>query len=289
MSEAWSGWPAPAKLNLFLHVLGRRDDGYHELETVFQLLDVGDRVEIRIRADGKLVRTRGAPGVPEEQDLMLRAARKLRQVYGDDSLGADLALDKRIPMGGGLGGGSSDAATTLVALNRLWGLDRSEDELAGLALELGADVPLFVRGHSAFGRGRGDQLTPVSLPQRWFVVVDPGVSVATGELFQAPDLTRNSPPTTIRRFFSGGSTTNVFEPVVRARYPAVAGALDWLGTHAEARLTGTGGCVFAGFEGEAEARNVATRCPGDFRSFVARGLDESTLLVALREYDAARI
>ena len=289
MNAAWSSWPAPAKLNLFLHVLGRRDDGYHELETMFQLLDFGDLVEIRLRDDGELRRTRGAPGVPEDQDLMLRAARKLRQVYGDDRLGAEFALDKRIPMGGGLGGGSSDAATTLIALNRLWQLGRTEDELAALALELGADVPLFVRGHSAFGRGRGEQLTPVSLPGRWFVVIDPGVAVATGELFQAPDLTRNSPPTTIRRFFSGESTTNVFEPVVRARYPAVARAMDWLGTHSEARLTGTGACVFAAFETETEARDVATRCPSEFRSFAARGLDESPLLVALREHEAARI
>jgi 4-diphosphocytidyl-2-C-methyl-D-erythritol kinase len=227
--------------------------------------------------------------VPDEQDLMLRAARKLRQAYGGDHLGADLALDKRLPMGGGLGGGSSDAATTLVVLNRLWQLGRTEDELAALALELGADVPLFVRGHSAFGRGRGEQLTPVSLPERWFVVVDPGVAVATGELFQAPDLTRNSPPTTIRRFFSGESTTNVFEPVVLARYPAVARAMDWLGSHAQARLTGTGGCVFAAFEAEAKAKDVATRCPSEFRSFVARGVDESPLLVALREYGTARI
>jgi 4-diphosphocytidyl-2-C-methyl-D-erythritol kinase len=146
VNGAWSAWPAPAKLNLFLHVLGRRDDGYHELETMFQLLDFGDSVEVRLRSDGALVRTKGAPGVPEEQDLMLRAARRLREVHGDDRLGADLSLDKHIPMGGGLGGGSSDAATTLIALNRLWRLERSEDELAALALDLGADVPLFVRG-----------------------------------------------------------------------------------------------------------------------------------------------
>jgi len=169
-----------------------------------------------------------------------------------------------------------------VALNHLWRLGRSEDELAGLALGLGADVPVFIRGHSAFGQGLGERLTPVILPDRWFVILDPGVAVATGELFQAPDLTRNSAPTTIPRFFSGGDARNVFEPVVRARYPAVARALDWLDGYGDARLTGTGACVFAGFEREAEARDVATRCPNEFTAHVSRGVNESPLLAALR-------
>ena len=283
MNAQAAGWPAPAKLNLFLHVLGRREDGYHDIETAFQLLDFGDRIDVRPRNDGRIVRVRGAPGGGEENDLMVRAAYALRQAHGHPGLGAELSLDKRIPMGGGLGGGSSDAATTLVVLNRLWRLGLGEDALAGLAFALGADVPLFVRGRSAFGQGRGERLTPIALPQRWFLVLDPGAQVPTGELFQAPDLTRNSAPSTIRRFFSSADTRNVFEPVVRSRYPSVAQALDWLGAHAASRLTGTGGCVFAAFERETEARGIANLCPPAFRAFVARGVDESPLLAAMRE------
>jgi 4-diphosphocytidyl-2-C-methyl-D-erythritol kinase len=196
MAESWTSWPAPAKLNLFLHILGRRADGYHLLQTLFQLLDWGDTVRLRVRSDGAIRREADIAGVPVESDLCLRAARALRK-HTDCPAGVDIDLDKRIPLGGGLGGGSSDAATVLVALNELWATGLTVDELAAIALELGADVPLFVRGDTAWGEGIGERLTPVALPQDCYVIVDPGVFVATAALFQAPELTRNSPPMTI--------------------------------------------------------------------------------------------
>jgi 4-diphosphocytidyl-2-C-methyl-D-erythritol kinase len=196
MTDPWTSWPAPAKLNLFLHIVGRRADGYHLLQTVFQLLDWGDTVRLRIRTDGKIRRDSDISGVPAESDLCLRAAAALRERAGRPA-GVDIALDKRIPLGGGLGGGSSDAATVLVALNALWATGLSIDELADVGLGLGADVPVFVRGHSAWAEGVGERLTPISLPRRDYVIVDPRVSVATTALFQAPELTRNSPPMTM--------------------------------------------------------------------------------------------
>src|SRR5258706_13299931 len=278
MNEAWSAWPAPAKLNLFLHLVGRRADGYHELETVFQLLEFGDVVQVRVRRDDSIVCLRGAPGVAPPDDLMLRAAPALKRAPGA-RFGAELALDKRVPIGAGLGGGSSDAATTLVVLNRLWGTGLDEAQLAALGGELGADVPLFVRGHSAYAQGIGDQLTALELDPHWFVILDPGIEVPTGPMFQAPELTRNSPHTTIPRFFAGDSTHNAFEPVVRARYKAVAEALDWLGAQAQARLTGTGGCVFAALPDENSARAIAATCPKGMRAFGSRGVNESPLRV----------
>ncbi len=280
----WSAWPAPAKLNLFLHILGRREDGYHLLQTVFQLLDWGDRVHLRVRGDGVIRRTTALAGVPEESDLCLRAARRLRAHVGDDSLGADIAIDKQIPLGGGLGGGSSDAASVLVGLDRLWGCDLGSDVLAALGLELGADVPVFVRGNSAFAEGVGERLTPVELPEREFLVVDTGVVVPTGELFQAPELTRDSPPMTIHGFVCGEPTRNVFEPVVRMRHPAIARALDWLAGHGEPRLSGSGGAVFMPIDGGA-ARIVA-ECPPGMRAWIARGVNRSPLALALAAHDA---
>lgn len=278
---AWSAWPAPAKLNLFLHVTGRRPDGYHELQTVFQLLEFGDSVRLRPRTDGRIVRHGAIPGVPDDDDLAVRAARLLAAAHPDVP-GVDIALEKRIPLGGGLGGGSSDAATVLVALDRLWGLGLTADELARLGLALGADVPVFVHGRSAWAEGVGDRLVPIDLPQAWFVVLDAGARVSTGEVFQAPELTRNSAPTTISRFLAGEATRNDLEPVVRARFPRVAAALDWLGALAPARMTGSGGCVFATVRDESTARRIAERCPAPWTAFVARGVAESPLSVVAR-------
>jgi len=285
MTHSWTSWPAPAKLNLFLHIVGRRADGYHLLQTVFQLLDWGDTVRLRVRADGGIARSSDVPGVPPESDLCLRAAHALRE-HSASRMGVDVALDKRIPLGGGLGGGSSDAATVLVALNESWSLGLPPDELAAIALDLGADVPVFVRGYSAWAEGVGEKLTPIALRQRHYVIVDPGVSVATSALFQAPELTRNSPPLTISDYLcgSGAGTTNAFTPVVRAGYPPLAAAIDWLGQFGEARLTGSGGCVFVDVESAERADEIAKRCPVHFTVYRARGVDRSPLLDALENY-----
>jgi 4-diphosphocytidyl-2-C-methyl-D-erythritol kinase len=266
-------WPAPAKLNLFLHVTGRRPNGYHELQTVFQLIDLRDSISIAVREDGLIERPGGPAGVDPESDLTVRAARAL-QVATGARRGATLRVSKRIPMGGGLGGGSSDAATVLLALNELWGCGLGVNELAGLALPLGADVPVFVRGSSAWGEGVGEHLQPLELPERWYVIIHPGVSVGTREVFQSPELTRNSPVITIRAFFQGAGR-NDCEAVVRARAPEVADALDWLERHAPARLTGTGSCIFAPCSSAIEAERIAARVPDRWTSFVARGLNVS--------------
>jgi len=283
----WSSWPAPAKLNLFLHIVGRRADGYHLLQTVFQLLDWGDEVRLRLRADGMIRRIDPLPGVADDADLGVRAAMALREATGC-RLGADIAIDKNVPTGGGLGGGSSDAATTLVALNEIWGTRLDEEALAALALRLGADVPVFVRGASAWAEGIGEQVTPLTLPERWYVVVDPGVQVPTRELFQVPELTRNSLPLTIPLFGSGVATGNAFEPVVRMRFPAVAAALDWLGRHGEARLSGSGGCVFAAFSSREAGAAAVSDCPAGMRAWVARGVDESPLRRRLAAWRSGR-
>lgn len=273
-------WPAPAKLNLFLHVTGRRADRYHNLQTVFQLIDLSDMIGITIREDGRIDRPDGPAGVDPELDLTVRAARSLQQASGCQ-LGATLRIRKRIPMGGGLGGGSSDAATVLLALNHIWGCGLSMDQLAGLGLPLGADVPVFVRGSSAWGQGVGEDLQPVELPQAWYVVIHPGVAVGTREVFQSPELTRNSPIITIRDFFQSGGR-NDCEPVVRARFPEVADALDWLGQFAPARLTGTGSCIFASCATAIDAERLAARVPDRWTSYVARGLNVSPVHELLR-------
>jgi 4-diphosphocytidyl-2-C-methyl-D-erythritol kinase len=268
-------WPAPAKLNLFLHVTGRRPDGYHDLQTLFQLIELTDSIAISVRQDGAIERAGGPSEVPADADLTVRAARALQAASGT-RLGASLRIRKTIPLGGGLGGGSSDAATALVALNRLWGCGLSLDRLAELGLALGSDVPVFVRGRSAWASGRGEQLTPVELPERWYLIVHPGVHVSTAEIFQSPELTRNTPLSTIRAFSESGGR-NDCEPVVRARYRQVGEALDWLARFAPARLTGTGSCVFAVFESAADAERHAARVPDCWRGFVARGLNASPL------------
>ncbi len=272
----WTTWPAPAKLNLFLHIVGRRADGYHLLQTAFHLLDWGDEVRLRIRDDGEIRRVDPLPDVVDDADLGVRAARALREATGS-RLGADIAIDKHIPIGGGLGGGSSDAATVLVALNALWDTGLDEDALAGIALGLGADVPLFVRGVSAWAEGIGERLTPLALPESWYVVVDPGVAVRTRDLFQVPELTRNSPRLTIPLFVSGVAAGNAFEPVARARFPAIAAALDWLGRHAEARLSGSGGCVFARVASRVAGEALVADCPAGMHAWAARGVVESPL------------
>jgi 4-diphosphocytidyl-2-C-methyl-D-erythritol kinase len=286
-SGALTWWPAPAKLNLFLQVVGRAADGYHELQTLFQLIDHCDRIGIAVRPDGRIERPSGLAGVTPEQDLAVRAAVLLQRHCGV-SQGADLHVTKHIPAGGGLGGGSSDAATVLLVLNRLWRTDLPIAELARLGLALGADVPVFVHGYSAWGEGRGEQLTVMELPPRWFLVIHPGVAVSTAEVFQAPELTRNSAIITIRAPAAAG-VGNACEPVVRSRYPEVAAALDWLtgqvdvtdgggaGARVRARMTGTGSCIFADFERAADAERIAARVPDRWRSFVARGLNRSPL------------
>lgn len=268
-------WPAPAKLNLLLRILGRRPDGYHRLQTVFQFIDRCDTLRFEPRRDGRVRRVGGPAGVAEEQDLTVRAARLLQQAGGCRT-GADIHLDKRLPLGGGLGGGSSDAATTLVALNRLWGLNLGEARLAELGLSLGADVPVFVRGRAAWGEGVGEDLTPLELPCPWYLVLVPRAHVSTGAVFGDPELTRNSPPIRITDFLSGAWANDCLS-VVRARYPAVAEALDWLDRRGEARLTGTGACVFAAYAEQAQAEAVHAALPTGWEGFVARGLNRSPL------------
>ncbi|HET8899204.1 MAG TPA: 4-(cytidine 5'-diphospho)-2-C-methyl-D-erythritol kinase [Rhodanobacteraceae bacterium] len=283
MSAQWSAWPAPAKLNLFLHITGRRADGYHELQTVFRLLDWGDTVRLRPRADGRIVRLGGAAGVAEADDLTVRAAQRLAAWIGPVP-GVDIVVEKRIPQGGGLGGGSSDAATVLVALNRLWDAGLGEDALAALGLQLGADVPLFVRGRSAWADGVGEQLVALDLGPAWYVLLDTHCAVPTGPLFAAPELTRDAAKETIPRFLSGLVSGNAFERPVRARYPRVAQALDWLG--ASARLSGSGGTVFLETVDRDSAMAIAARCPQDFTAVVAAGVDESPLITAVAQFAA---
>ncbi|HEY3644984.1 MAG TPA: 4-(cytidine 5'-diphospho)-2-C-methyl-D-erythritol kinase [Gammaproteobacteria bacterium] len=270
-----AAWPAPAKLNLFLHITGRRADGYHLLQTAFQFLDRCDELEFELRDDGKILRAEGPTEVPADSDLCVRAARLLQERSGTPR-GAAIKLRKMLPLQAGLGGGSSDAATTLVALDRLWGTRLGTTRLMALGLELGADVPVFIGGQAAWGEGIGEILTPMELPEPWYLVLEPACRVATREIFQAPELTRNSAPITIAPLRSG-ETRNDFEPVVRSRYPEVSEALDWLGRHAPARLTGSGACVFAAFVEETEARRVYAALPDGWRGFVARGCNRSPL------------
>lgn len=283
MSGGWIDWPAPAKINRFLHVTGRRVDGYHELQTVFQLLDWGDTVRLRPRDDAAIVRCNPLPGVAAAQDLAVRAALLLAAESGKRD-GVDIDIDKRIPLGGGLGGGSSDAATVLVALNAMWRCGFDTDALAALGLRLGADVPVFVKGHSAFAGGVGEQLTVIELPERWFLVVDPGARVSTAEAFQAPELTRETPATTISRFLAGEPTCNVFQSVVRHRHPAVAQALDWLGTAGEPRLSGTGASVFLMLDDAGQGDDLLARMPAGMVGWVVRGINRSPLLDAVRRW-----
>ncbi len=274
--------PAPAKLNRMLHIVGRRADGYHELQTLFQFVDHGDSLQLRSRDDGRILLDGDLDGVSSEDNLIVRAARLL-QAHTGTSQGASIALTKRLPMGGGLGGGSSDAATTLVGLNALWSLNLSEDHLAELGLRLGADVPVFVRGRAAWAEGIGERLTPVELDTPWFVVVHPGISVSTPAVFRAPELTRDTPPITMARAIEGGASSwrNDCEPTVRQLYPDVAQALDWLNARAPSMLTGTGACVFARLASRAQALHLQAELEQEhpaWHVFCARGLNRSPLL-----------
>jgi len=271
---AW--WPAPAKLNLMLHITGRRADGYHLLQTLFQLLDWGDELQLRPQSTPDVVLQTPTPGVPPAQDLTVRAARALQQCSGCKQ-GVHITIRKRIPAGGGLGGGSSDAATTLVGLNQLWGLGLSSQGLQQIGLSLGADVPVFVNGCAAWAEGVGERLVCVEPPQLWYLLVDPGVAVSTAEIFMDADLTRNTPAAKMADFLRYGGH-NDCEPVVRRYYPEIDEALDWLSGHSPAQLTGTGACVFSAFDDEPQARSVAARLPGRWVGHVVRGINRSPLL-----------
>ncbi|EHY79115.1 4-diphosphocytidyl-2-C-methyl-D-erythritol kinase [Stutzerimonas stutzeri ATCC 14405 = CCUG 16156] len=267
--------PAPAKLNLMLHIVGRRADGYHELQTLFQFLDHGDELSFSPREDGEIRLHTELPGVDHDSNLIVRAARLLQHESGCPQ-GADIHLLKRLPMGGGIGGGSSDAATALLGLNHLWQLHLEEDQLAELGLTLGADVPVFVRGRAAFAEGVGERLQPVELPEPWFLVIAPQVSVNTAEIFADPELTRNTPAITVRSLLAGGGH-NDCQPIVEKRYPEVRNALSLLNKFVPASMTGTGACVFGSFPNEGEADKVRRQLPDTLPSFVARGRNVSML------------
>ncbi len=280
MSATGPRWPAPAKLNLFLHITGRRDDGYHLLQTVFQLLDHGDELEFDLRDDGVIQRSSEHPGVKAEDDLTVRAAKALQQATGIRR-GADIRIHKRLPMGGGVGGGSSDAATTLVALNHLWNAGLDLERLAQIGLALGADVPVFVHGHSAFAEGVGDRLVAMALPARWFLVVKPPVHVSTAEIFNDPQLTRNCQAIKICDLQASAAAmeelSNVCEPVAKQHYPEIANLVHYLQRYGHARMTGTGACVFVAFDNEAKARQALDELPEKWTGFVARGKNVSPL------------
>lgn len=268
-------WPAPAKLNLCLHIVGRRADGYHLLQSAMQFIDLCDELRFHARPRGTIERSAGPAEIPAESDIVVKAARALAK--DRDVPGVGIELSKRIPVQAGLGGGSSDAATVLVALNHIWQLQLSVDELARIGLTLGADVPFFVRGRAAWAEGVGEQLTPYDFAQSHYLVVKPEAAVSTAEVFQAPELTRNSPVTTIRGFLAAGGR-NDCESCVRRRYPEIAEALDWLREFGEARLTGTGACVFVALPDEHTARAVRARLPARWSGYVVRGLNRSPLV-----------
>jgi 4-diphosphocytidyl-2-C-methyl-D-erythritol kinase len=269
-------WPAPAKLNLMLRIVGQRTDGYHELQTVFQFIDRHDKLDINLRKDGKIRLSQPVPGVQPQEEFCYRAASALQAATGC-TLGAEISLQKRLPMGGGLGGGSSDAATTLVALNQLWKTGLDTYQLQKIGMRLGADVPIFVHGHAAWAEGIGERFEELEPPTDWYLILLPDCQVSTAEIFAQPDLTRHSPRIKIRDFL-GGDSRNDCLPVVRRRHPQVAAALDWLNQFAESRLTGTGACVFAAFADEQQARDTCRALPANLDGFVARGINRSPLL-----------
>lgn len=274
-------WPSPAKLNLFLYITGRRADGYHTLQTLFQFLDYGDTISLEPRSDDEIHLLTPVDGVAHEDNLIVRAARLLMKTAAESGRlpagsGADIRIEKRLPMGGGLGGGSSNAATVLVALNNIWQCGLSLDELAALGLTLGADVPVFVRGHAAFAEGVGERLTPVEPAEKWYLVVHPGVSISTPMIFNDPDLPRNTPKRSIETLLKC-EFSNDCEVIARKRFREVDAALSWLLEYAPSRLTGTGACVFAEFDTESRARQVLEQAPEWFNGFVAKGVNLSPL------------
>ncbi|PHM33547.1 4-(cytidine 5'-diphospho)-2-C-methyl-D-erythritol kinase [Xenorhabdus innexi] len=274
-------WPSPAKLNLFLYITGRRADGYHELQTLFQFLDYGDEITITPRQDDQLRLLTPVKGVPHDDNLIVRAARLLQEYAGKQSIftqyrGADIQIDKRLPMGGGLGGGSSNAATVLIALNYHWQTNLSDDELAQLGVTLGADVPVFVKGHAAFAEGIGEKLQPASPEEKWFLVAHPGIEIPTAKIFTDPELKRNSPIRTLPALLQA-PFKNDCELIARKRFREVEQLLSWLLEYTPSRLTGTGACVFGEFESEASARKVLNQAPEWMQGFVARGVNISPL------------
>lgn len=275
--------PAPAKLNLFLHVTGRRDDGYHLLQTAFQLIDRCDLLDFDVRQDGQILRTNDVPGVPADSDLIVRAARLLQQKTGT-TLGADLTLHKVLPMGGGVGGGSSDAATTLMALNHLWQTGLSRTELMALGLQLGADVPFFIFGENAFAEGVGEELQAISTPERWFVVIEPGVHVPTPAIFSSRELTRDSKAVRIADFSSNAENywRNDLQTVACAMFPQVDEAIQWLSKFGNAKMTGSGACVFCAFADESAADKVIMQMPGRWKSWKAKALNQHPLVDLLQ-------
>lgn len=276
-------WPAPAKINRFLHITGRREDGYHLLQTVFQFLDYSDLIYLDVRDDGQIVRETEVAGIPEKDDLMVRAA-SLLQEHAKIQSGVTIRIEKKLPMGGGLGGGSSDAATVLVALNQLWGAGLDKEALSSLGLFLGADVPIFVHAHAAWAEGVGEEIQPVDLDEPWFLVVVPDVHVSTREVFCHPELTRDTTPIKIADFLAGAGQ-NDCEDLVCNLYERVGKTMEWMKQHADhadgnvvkSRMTGTGACIFAGFENEHQARFVQQSLPQAWYSFIARGLNCSPL------------
>ncbi|MEZ8020502.1 4-(cytidine 5'-diphospho)-2-C-methyl-D-erythritol kinase [Vibrio splendidus] len=279
-------WPSPAKLNLFLYITGRRDNGYHELQTLFQFVEFGDELTVTANQETSAITiTPEIPGVALEDNLIWKAATALQQ-YTSTTFGADIQLKKVLPMGGGIGGGSSNAATVLVALNHLWQLNLSDDQLAEIGLKLGADVPVFVRGHAAFAEGVGEQLQPANPDEKWYLVVKPQVSIATVDIFTHSKLTRNTPKRALSTLLEQ-EYVNDCEKIVRMLYPEVDKQLSWLLQYAPSRLTGTGSCVFAEFSSKKEAESVLEQLPDTVSAFVARGRNISPLKETLAEYQSA--
>jgi len=292
--------PSPAKLNLFLHIIGRREDGYHSLQSVFQLLDYSDKIKLSLTQDGLIRRAKSSDAetlnIPFETDLCVRAAKLIqakKNINSSLNLGVEISLNKKLPIGGGIGGGSSNAATVLHGLNQLWDCQLSSDELADLGLQLGADVPVFVKGYSAWAEGIGEQLTSINLKEKWFVVIHPNIFASTADIFADQGLTRDCDTLKIARFLEGNRFNflsdkfrNVFEPIVTKKYPEIATAINWLSTYSPARLTGTGSCVFASFDSKSDASTVLSALADsnhNWLGFVARGVNQSPLLNALQK------
>ncbi len=286
-------WPAPAKLNLFLQITGRRDDGYHNLQTVFQFLETGDRLRFEVRQDGRIQRKTDNEGIPAKDDLVVKAATAIQQATGT-TLGADIYLQKILPMGGGVGGGSSDAATTLVALNHLWKTGLSSEALCEIGLQLGADVPIFIHGHAAFAEGVGEKLTSVAPHESWYLVVKPEVHISTAKIFSDKELTRDCPAIRICDLQIGTANEaqvfdelgNVFEPIIARQYPEIAEVIQQLRKTSLARLTGTGACVFAAYEAQQHAQQAMAKLPDDCSAFIARGLNRSPLQTMLESVES---
>ena len=278
-------WPSPAKLNLFLHILGKQENGYHSLQSLFQMLDHGDKLAFHVTNDNAVTMYEPLPGVPDSENLIIRAANLLKPHAERKSAGAAITLEKVLPMGGGIGGGSSNAATTLVALNHLWNCGLSDVELAELGLSLGADVPIFVYGKTAFAQGVGEDITPCAQPEYWYLVVNPGIHISTAEVFSAPDLPRDT-PAMLWDDYHYERTRNDCQEIVCNRYPEVAKLLQWLVHYAPSRMTGTGACVFATFTDQNLARQVQAMLPAPWQSFVAKGVNQSPLKQKLQEVNA---